>query len=259
MKKGLVITAVVLLVLGLMIAAGAFALAGFDFGKLGGIQLREAEYPFDADFTGIEIDTDETDIVFCPAGDAAGVVCEERDGVQYTVTVEDGTLKIGVDDRRTWTDRIALFSKKPTMTVCLPSERYDALCVVNRTGDVTIPEGFSFGSIDVTVSTGDVRCDASADEHMYIRTSTGSVTCGGCSDGLLRIETTTGDVRFDACDAGSIFVRTSTGDVSGTLRSEKIFRARTSTGDVDVPDTVSGGICEITTSTGDIRITLLGE
>ena len=320
MKKGLVITAVVLTVLGLAIAAGAFALAGFDFGKLGGVQFQEAEYPFDADFTKIEIDTDETDVVFYPTEDpVGGVVCEERQKVRYTVTIEDGTLKIGVDDQRTWLDRLTLFSKTPTMTVCLPKAYYEALRIDGHTGDVSIPGGFTFGSIDVTSSTGDVRCEASADGLLQIKTATGDielsedlhageislsvstgrieingaacegtvsvsvgtgktyltdVTCknliskGSTGDVVLKntvasgqfdVERGTGDVRFENCDAKEIAVKTTTGDVTGTLRSEKIFLVKTSTGDVDVPETTSGGRCEITTATGDIEIRLIGD
>ena len=49
---------------------------------------------------------------------------------------------------------------------------------------------------------------------------------------------------------------TDTGDVKGSLLSEKIFIPTTDTGDVDVPKTVTGGRCEITTDTGDIKITV---
>jgi len=66
-------------------------------------------------------------------------------------------------------------------------------------------------------------------------------------------------VRLNTCDAESILIKTSTSDVTGTLRSEKVFLVKTSTGKVDVPESGSGGKCEITTSTGDIRIELAGE
>ena len=70
------------------------------------------------------------------------------------------------------------------------------------------------------------------------------------------ITRSTGDVNFENCDAGEITVQTSTGDVSGTLLTEKIFISRSSTGSIHVPDTVTGGKCQITTSTGNIDIRL---
>lgn len=265
MKKGMVITAVVLLLTGLILFGTAFVLGGFEFpmpgdAKLTGNIYMEKTYPVGQTFTKIEIDAGEADIRFSPGKDGnCFVICEEPDKVTYTVTVENGTLKIAVDDRRTWADRLMLFSRTPAVTVCLSEDAYEALRIVSRTGDVSIPEGFTFGSIEVTLSTGDVACNASANGPVTIKTSTGDVACGACANGALRIETSTGDVRLNNCDAESIFIKTSTGDVSGTLRSEKVFAAKTSTGDVDVPDTVSGGRCEITTSTGDIHIELAGE
>jgi DUF4097 and DUF4098 domain-containing protein YvlB len=66
----------------------------------------------------------------------------------------------------------------------------------------------------------------------------------------------TGDVRLDGCDAAEIFITTDTGDVKGSLLSEKVFIARSKTGKIDVPKTVNGGRCEITTDTGNINIKL---
>ena len=68
------------------------------------------------------------------------------------------------------------------------------------------------------------------------------------------LERKTGDIRFEDCDAGEIRVRTSTGDVTGTLRTPKIFLTKTSTGKIVVPDSTTGGRCEITTTTGDIQL-----
>ena len=72
----------------------------------------------------------------------------------------------------------------------------------------------------------------------------------------LSVERTTGNVKFSACDAAEISFKTDTGDVNGTLLSDKIFMAQTDTGRVNVPQTITGGRCEITTTTGNIRIQL---
>ena len=56
--------------------------------------------------------------------------------------------------------------------------------------------------------------------------------------------------------AAEILIKTDTGDVKGSLLSEKVFVVQTDTGSIDVPKTVSGGRCEITTDTGDIKISL---
>jgi len=48
-------------------------------------------------------------------------------------------------------------------------------------------------------------------------------------------KSTTGDVKFDGCDAENVFIETDTGKI-------------------DVPRSVAGGSCEITTDTGDIKV-----
>jgi DUF4097 and DUF4098 domain-containing protein YvlB len=75
--------------------------------------------------------------------------------------------------------------------------------------------------------------------------------------GMFDIKRSTGDVELDMCDANEIFVNVGTGDVFGTLLSDKVYIAKTSTGEVDVPKTIEGGRCEITTTTGDIKLSVV--
>ena len=70
------------------------------------------------------------------------------------------------------------------------------------------------------------------------------------------IERSTGDVKLELCDAAEILIRTDTGSVTGSLMSDKVFIVSADTGRVNVPKTTSGGVCQITTDTGDIRITI---
>ncbi len=72
----------------------------------------------------------------------------------------------------------------------------------------------------------------------------------------IHIESVSGDVTLMECDADSLWLKTSSGDVSGTLLTEKIFITDTSSGDIDVPNSASGGKCEITTVSGNIEFTI---
>ena len=92
---------------------------------------------------------------------------------------------------------------------------------------------------------------------MNINVSTGDITLGKVIvNGNINIESSTGDVKFVSSDASEIFIKTSTGSVTGTLLTNKNFDCHTSTGDVNIPKIQSGGNCKITTSTGDIIITI---
>lgn len=59
-----------------------------------------------------------------------------------------------------------------------------------------------------------------------------------------------------ACDAGSIYIEMTTGGVECSFLTPKAVSAHTTTGSVDVPDSDSGGSCEIKTTTGDIEVVI---
>ena len=76
--------------------------------------------------------------------------------------MEDGTLVIEKVDTRKWYDYIGINFGTTKITVYLPEGEYEALFIESHTGDIEIPDGFGFGDMNVTLSTGDVTSSASA-------------------------------------------------------------------------------------------------
>lgn len=310
------IAAAVLIVLGLILFTGTMSANHWDFSGLSTVKYVTSTHPISEEFDSIQITSDTADILFVPSEDGICTVeCHEEENVQHTVSVENSALVIGIIDNRAWYNYIGISFDTPKITVYLPEAQCGALIIRESTGDIDIPKDFQFESIDISTSTGDVRCYADVSEAMAVHTDTGdiraenasvkfvdlsvstghvtakSVSCDGTfsvrvstgrtelsdvtckqlysagSTGDIRlynvvakesfsIERSTGDVTFDSCDAEEISVRTDTGDVRGSLLSEKIFMAQTDTGRVSVPHTTAGGVCEITTDTGNIEITI---
>jgi len=125
------------------------------------------------------------------------------------------------------------------------------------TGNVTVADVICAGEIAVSVSTGKVHITDTECRNLISDGDTGDLILKNViAEESFAIERTTGDVTFDGCDAGEISVTTDTGDVTGTLLSGKIFTVSTDTGDVEVPESVPGGKCRITTNTGDIRLSV---
>ncbi len=313
-KKRWLIAAACLMAVGLLVFLGAMAVFKFDFTKLNTEQYTENTYEEEEAFDKISVDVSETQVVFAPSNDGkCRVNCYERERVKYSVSVEQGTLIIDEVDTRRWYEHIGIQFGGKKMTVYLPEKEYASLMIDTSTGDVDIPNDFTFESIDITGDTSDVTCRASASGDITVKVSTGDVrltdvncanffgesTTGSitlkqvaasacidmksntgdveleCCDieqlfvetdtGMIslkqviasdcfHIKSDTGDVDFAGCDAAQIFVETDTGDVAGTLLSDKVFITETDTGDVDVPKTITGGRCEITTDTGNIEI-----
>ena len=134
------------------------------------------------------------------------------------------------------------------------------LHLASNTGNIYVNSVDSRGIIDVETDTGDVKLTDVDCADLTAESDTGTITLTNVvALGRFLIETDTGDVRFDSSDAGKISVKTDTGDVTGTLLSEKVFITETSTGRINVPKTITGGRCEIKTSTGDIRIETLNK
>ncbi len=314
MKKGAIITAIVLLTAGLLIFVGGL----FAGGSLPPMTYEAMRYSVNEPFADIHIDTHEMNIEFILSEDGTCSVDSTVTEKFYpNVTVRDGVLTVTTVDERTWVDRLMMSADQP-MQIRLPGTAYRTLSVESHTGDVTVDSRFSFDNVQITASTGDVTCGATAENAIEITASTGDITLDGVRaktvslvvstgrivvrsasvsgdviikvstgkteiDGLscesltshgstgritlkncgirqaLSIKRSTGDVCLDDTDAGSIAIETDTGDVLCTLRSEMVFVTKTDTGEIRVPDTQSGGKCEIKTDTGDITVSYAKE
>lgn len=308
--------AVSLVVLGLALFTVVMSIYHWDFTKLGTVQFETNTHPITEEFRSICIQTDTADLRFVPSEDGScSVVCHEAVNEKHTASVQDGALMIQLHSSKKWYEYIGINFRTPRITVSLPEAAYASLVITESTGNVEIPKEFTFETMDITVSTGNVTSFASAFGPVRIRTSTGSIrlqdisaqslelavstgkvavkeaTCteavrvttstgeaaltdvsckslssnGSTGDIVLKnviaqdrfsIERNTGDVVFEGCDAMELFIKTSTGDVEGTLLSEKLFLVQTNTGHVHVPKTTTGGKCEITSSTGDIELSI---
>ena len=290
------IAAAVLTFVGCVIFFGVMTVLGWDFSKLSTMRYVTNRYEIGEPYTNITVVADTADVALVPVeGDGSAVVCFEQEKVTHTVSVKDGTLMVEVKDTRAWYEHIAVTFRRAKVEILLPQGQYGALSVKSATGDVEVPEAFSFERVNVAVSTGHVRCSASAVEEMCLRTSTGDVTacgvtCGGdmtvnvstgkavlrdvtclnfSSDGStgdvqmedvtaaqrMSVQRSTGDVRMVGCDAAEMYIKTTTGNVTGSVLSGKIFVAASDTGRVRVPESIDGGRCEIVTGTGNIEIT----
>ena len=313
--KAWLIAAALLILIGCILFGGVMIMLKWDFTKLSTGKFETSTHEITESFRSIQVNTDTADIVLVPTQESCSVVCDEYEKVKHSVAVKDGTLVIEAIDTRAWYEHIGIEFKTPKITVYLPETAYDALVIKENTGNVEIPADFTFLSIDVSVSTGDVHCYASTENMLKIRTSTGNigvehvtvgslelsvttgkvsvtdvscrgdatvnvstgkayltdVVCRGLTSSgstgdlslkavvaseMLSIKRTTGDIKLERCDASEIVLKTSTGDVTGDLLTDKIFVCTTNTGDIDVPNSSQGGRCEITTGTGDVRISV---
>ena len=123
------------------------------------------------------------------------------------------------------------------------------------TGKMELSDVKISGDLEIQEHTGKVVLENVKCRNFTSDGDTGSlVMTNVTASGEFNLERNTGDIEFHGCDAETIYVETDTGDVTGTLLTDKVFITETDTGSVDVPKSVTGERCEISTDTGDIRI-----
>lgn len=147
--------------------------------------------------------------------------------------------------------------KLSTGKISVNEMRTNSICANADTGDIDFTDVVCMGDISLGVSTGKTRLNGVNCRSLVSIGGTGDISLESViATEKLDIKRSTGDVSFKGSDANAIFVKTSTGDVCGSLLSDKVYITNTSTGNINVPNSIVGGRCEITTSTGDIKITV---
>ena len=173
----------------------------------------------------------------------------------------------------------SISAKSDTGDILIRVSAKDKIWTSTNTGDIVLDTA-SANDIHAETDTGLIMMSSvEANYFNGIETNTGEITFENCkaktveiisdtgdvtfrlseAEESINIKTDTGNVIFDRADAGEIYVKTDTGNVKGTLLSDKVFLVETDTGKVNVPKTITGGRCEITTDTGDVNITVEKE
>lgn len=125
------------------------------------------------------------------------------------------------------------------------------------TGRITVSNLTCSGDLGIEVDTGKVKISNTSCNNFISKGDTGDIFLEGViAAGKIDIERDTGDVAFSSMDAAEIYINTNTGSIKGSLLSGKCFSAKSNTGRIDIPDDSEGGICKLTTNTGDIKVTV---
>lgn len=152
-------------------------------------------------------------------------------------------------------ERIAI--KASTGSIRVDSISAGSLALSVSTGKVTVSDVTCRDDVQVGVSTGKADLTNISCKNLTSTGDTGSIILTHViAAGAMYVERSTGDVKLNGCDAAELLLVTDTGDITGSLLSEKVFLTHTDTGRVNVPQTATGGKCELRTDTGDIKITI---
>ena len=249
---------IILVLVGIAGLGAVMAMNNWDFLSLGAGEYENRTVNIEEDFQNILIETDTADISFVhsPDGDCR-VELSESKKEKHEVSAENGTLKVKVVRPAKWYDRINLLpAKTPVIKVYLPGEKYGKLEIKESTGDISIPEDFTFESIDIAASTGDTECGASAEKGIRIALSTGKLVLKNISAEELLLTTSTGRISVESASVkNGVNIAVSTGKVSLSSLACKNLNTVGNTGSLLMENVIAEEKISIERSTGKVRFT----
>lgn len=256
-RNVLIIIAVVCVVAGIVIFAGAFAASGFKLHNMTGVEYEEKNYYVSEKFDKIDIKTVDADVSLIPIdnSDEARVECLSSERVTYRVEVENGVLRVERQDNTEWWEHIGFFINVPSfhVRVYLPVKYYEFLTVSTTSGEISIETGVAVGEVQLKTVSGDIMSSGSITESFEASTTSGELTLGNVTGARVSFHTTSGDAEISNVQAESIEMSSVSGDMDFTsVWTEEEFRIRTTSGDIDF-NGCDGGDISVKTVSGDVE------
>ncbi len=213
------------------------------------------------DFIGINLDSPKVTVCL-PEREYVSLLIAENTGdigIPKDFTFQEVSISSSTGDVNFYASASEMVRiKTSTGDIHVKNMSTGALDLSVSTGKVTVSDVTCRGDINVEVSTGKAHLTDIACKSVISSGSTGDISLNHViAAEKFSIRRSTGDINFERSDAAEIFAKTDTGDVTGTLFTDKMYMIQTDTGSVDVPKNTTGGKCEIITTTGDIKITVV--
>ena len=253
LSKILVIIAAILVIVGMVMVI--ISLSNGALGEQSKVEYVSNSHQVEEEFTSILFDTGTADIIFAVSEDGkCKVDCFEEKDATHKVEVSAGTLKVILVDEREWFEHIGINTETPKITLYLPKNEYSSLSITESTGELVIPSNFKFNSIDISASTGGIKCYSSCNESLKIETSTGSIKLENVSAKTVDLKATTGSITVNSLNCeGDFSLNVSTGKTTLTDVKCKNFTSDGSTGNITLTDVIAETSFNIERSTGSVR------
>lgn len=234
------------------------------------------EYTYEEDFDSIEITDAELRVELLPSTDGkCKVVLNERERMTHNVSISGKKLSILLNDQRKFWDYINFgINTTPTLTLYLPENEYSSFSFKSGVSRITLPDSFSFGNVNLEISTGKIAIYSDISGTLTIDGSTVNTVIENTSIGSLNSKVSTGETKLTSVKiAQSAHFKASTGDTclsSVEIGNDISFNVSTAdfelnnvschnlsvevtTGDLSLLSTIASGEIKIKTDTGDVE------
>lgn len=292
MVKKILLIAALCILIGVIIAACAFAFCGWSLSALSNTVTETVVYEPDGDedILSLEIFFENADINLTFGAEKLSVsypILYDKQGEAVTevgVTSEGGNLKL--EEKKLKKFFINVYTPQEKVDISLPSDKAYALHLKTSNGDIELKgNGADVLVLRLSTSNGDIFTDKAgeilSDDVAIISSSNGDLRLGKISAQLLSAVTDNGDISYcggvvsfkasfesdngdikisDNINAESFTLETNNGDIvlTGNVSADS-FKAMSDNGDIQL----SGGIIssndvKLVTNLGDISAKLNG-
>lgn len=247
--------ATILVLIGTVIFLCSMSAINWNFNKLSTVEYQTNTHEINKDFNNITISTDTANITFVLVNDSkCKVECYENEKAKHEVNVENDTLIIKVDNQRSWYDYIGFNFTSPKITLYLTKNEYTTLSINASTGNVKIPNNYSFENADVSLTTGDVTFNASVSKLLKIKTNTGSVNIENNSINLLDLMVNTGTITISkVIFENDLTINILTGNAYLSDINCKNLKLSGNTGNVNLDGVIANNHLSIERTTGNVK------
>ena len=255
--------AVVILIVGVVLALAGFAMAGFDFGNLNaGGALVERQYEAEGDVVELVVADRNADIVITPSKDGkARLTCQENGETAYDIRGEGGALYIEKVERRqnglgAWFG----FHLNGKLEIELPAGAN--VDISNGNGAVRVDggdAGVSFPTVTIATDNGPIELRGVEAKVINLQNDNDSVSAENVTADTLRVETDNGSIDLNGVQADDISLRTGNDNVRMESVEADALEAVTDNGDVTFDGLTVRESLSLQTDNGDIRGQLPGE
>lgn len=174
------------------------------------------------------------------------------------IDFESGEIDVSTGDVAIDSNLTKLNIKVSTGDISIIGLTGESAALKASTGDVFIKDSTFSGEIKLEGKTSDVKMKNVDVLSIEAEVSTGEIELEGViATKEMKLKASTGDIELVQCDAEEMELKTSSGDVEGTLNTSKVFYVITKSGHVSVPRSNKGGLCQVTTSSGDVEFRIV--
>lgn len=259
-KRALIIAAVCI-VLGFLISYFSFSSDELDWDSVNTSQLEPVSYPVKEAFRDIHIEAGSGSVRLLPSEDGkCSAVCLEAENIVYTVEVKNDTLMVKREDRRTAKQLVGiqLGSRREDIQLFLPEESYRDLEAESTSGELKVPNDFSFETAALSSRSGDLSFAGSVSSSLTLSSTSGGIAVSGAEAGTLRAESSSGDIKLKSISANSVTVSSTSGSIALEAVDAKAVEGTSSSGDQEYLDLTADTLnTESTSGEQDLKNVIL--